>query len=65
VSSFGAFAYFFSKNEPIRKVALGAFASGIGLIGMLESLIEMARFNQKKNIDWIVKMRTIVRFEYV
>jgi hypothetical protein len=46
-------------------VALGAFASGIGLIGMLESLIEMARFNQKKNIDWIVKMRTIVRFEYV
>jgi hypothetical protein len=51
VSSFGAFAYFFSKNEPIRKVPLGAFALGIGLIGILESLIEMAEFNQKKNTD--------------
>jgi len=65
VSSFGAFAYFFSKNEPIRKVALGAFALGISLIGILESLIEMAEFNQKRNTDWIVKMRTIIRFKCV
>jgi hypothetical protein len=32
-------------------VALGAFALGISLIGILESLIEMAEFNQKKNTD--------------
>jgi hypothetical protein len=35
------------------------------LIGILESLIEMAEFNQKKNTDWIVKMRTIIRFKCV
>jgi hypothetical protein len=32
-------------------VALGAFALGISLIEILESLIEMAEFNQKKNTD--------------
>jgi hypothetical protein len=32
-------------------VALRTFALGIGLIGILESLIEMAEFNQKRNTD--------------
>ncbi len=49
ILGFGVFGYFFSENEKIQEIALGAFVLGIGLIGMLKMSIEMAEYQQNKN----------------
>lgn len=45
---FGLFGYFISKNDTIQEVSMGAFTFGMGLIGLLKSVIEMADNHRKE-----------------
>lgn len=45
---FGLFGYFISKSEAIQEVSMGAFTFGMGLIGLLKSVIEMADNHRKE-----------------
>lgn len=45
--SFGLYGFLFSQNTNINDISLGLVVMGIGMLGMLKMIIEMAEYQQK------------------
>ncbi len=46
---FGLYGFLFSKNEKVNEISVGLVVMGIGMLGMLKVVIEMAAYHSQQN----------------
>ncbi len=48
---FGLYGFLFSKNENVNDISLGIVVMGIGMLGMLKLVIEMAAYHSEQKTE--------------